>query len=221
MNQEQLRAVRIVQEGVNVLADALVDQLDIAEDVALEIVRELPELTTKLQDGEIGDLYERAISQARRTIDSKTNPKEFYPGHPQHRPMYTTKSVFNAHVAQATAPYVIAITKKIAKDRGLEAPNDVEIKRALAKMDWAKAAYEIQKLPPKPPPGRMRQWFNKYVFGPLGKILDFPYDEVFITLLSLSAAFIMWNAFRDYLGTYGQRVVDVAIWAVEKAAGHR
>ena len=221
MNAEQRKAVIIVQAGVNRLTDALVDEFDIREEDALEIVRELDGLTGKLQAGEIGELHERAMNKARKVIGSAHNPKEYYPGHPQHRPMYTTKSTFNAHVAQATAPYVIAIAKHIAKDRGLDTPSDAEIKRALGQLDWAKAAYEAEKMPNRPPPGRINQWFMKFVFKPLDKILEFPFENAFFLFSTVSAMMMLWTAFSGSLAKYGQPVVDAVIYGVEKLSGYR
>lgn len=218
MNPCQARAIRIVQEGVNALSAELMKEFDISEDDALEIVRELPELTSKLQGGEIHALYEVARSEARRTINSPHNPKEYYPGHPQHQPMYTTKHTFNAHMAQATAPYVVAIAKKIAKDRGLAAPSDAEIKAALKRVDWASAAYEYRTTK-NPNPSKARRWLLKYIFKPLDKFLSFPFEQYFFILSGATMLMMLWKAFGVRLTEHGKPVMDTLIWSIKKMAG--
>lgn len=215
MNPTQARAIHLVTEGVNALSDALVDELDIDEAMALDIVRGLPNLTSELQEGNIKALYERAWSQARKTINSPDNPKEYFFTHPRYQPMTTSPDQFNAHMAQAMSPYVLAIARKIAKDRGLEDPNEADIKKALQSVDWAKAAYEAKSMPKKPPPGKMRQWFNKYIFGPLGKALDLPYEQLFALTVALPAMWMLYHAFWNYTAKYGQPVIDAMIKGVD------
>lgn len=219
MNPCQARAIRIVQEGVNALSMALMDEYDISEEDALEIVRELPEITSKLQAGAVHELYEDARSEARRHINSPHNPKEYYPGHSKYQPMYTTKDTFNAHVAQATAPYVVAIAKKIAKDRNLAEPSEAEIKAALKRVDWAAAAYEF-KTTKNPNPSKARRWLSKYIFKPLDRTLSFPFEQYFFLITSATMIMMMWKAFGgEAASKYGQPVMDRLTWAIRKAAG--
>jgi hypothetical protein len=208
MHPSQERAHQIVAEGVILLSDALVDAYDIDEDEALDIVRDLPDIVTRLQDKQIKELYteaEHSVRQNRANVVDLPNPKEYYPQHPKFMPPITTKHTFNAHMAQAMAPYVNAIAKKIAKDRSLEAPDARTIQSVLEKTDWARAAYEAKRMPPKPPPGRVRQFFTKYIFRPLDKATDkIPFAQVFGLIGATHLLMMLWATFGQNLENIGE-----------------
>jgi hypothetical protein len=193
----------MIERGVTHITDKLLEEFDVDEADALEIVRSLPDLRHKLQHGGIHSLYEEAKKSVAAVVNSPKNPKEYYPGHPGYLPPIATKDVFNEHMAKAMEPYVIAIAKKVAQDRGIQPPNEAAIKRELGRTDWAKAAYEAKRMPRKPPPGKVRLFFNKWVFKPIGKVLDLPLEEVFGLIGASAVIWVMWSTFHERLSEIG------------------
>lgn len=226
MHPSQARAQRIVAEGVTLLSDALIDVDGIDEDEALDIVRNLPDLVDLIQDKRIDELYEVAQHTVRKNRAHHIelpNPKEYYPQHPKFMPPVTTKHTFNAHMAQAMAPYVKAIADKIAKDRSLEAPDARTIQAVLNKTDWARAAYEAKRMPPKPPPGQIKKFFNKYIFQPLDKATDkIPFAKIFGTIGAANVLMLLWASFGQNLENIGEKhlkIMDVYdSWRAQRAA---
>ena len=223
MHPSQARAIRLVEEGINRLSDSLVFEYDIDEVYALDIVRNLPGLTDKLQEGEFKALHEAARRRAKTygVINSPHNPKEYYPGHPKFMPPLTTKDTFNDNMAQAMSPYVIAIARKIALDRGVQAPNEAAVRRVLDHTDWAKAAYEAQRMPKRPSPTRLRRWLARWIFRPLGKIADFPFEHVLGLAGMLPIMWIMWHTFEDRLAQIGEPLVGTVVRFADWRGKHR
>jgi hypothetical protein len=211
MHPSQARAIRLVEEGTNRLTDSLVFEFDMDEVEALDIVRGLPELSDYLQEERFQELYEIARRKVRGVINSPDNPKEYYPGHPQFMPPLTTKDTFNDNMAQAMSPYVLAIARKIAQDRGVQAPNEVAIHRVLKETDWAQAAYEAHKLGKRPPDTALRRWMKKWVGRPLHKIMDFPYEYVFGLAGFGATMWLFWSTFQDQLTQIGEPLVGAFI----------
>jgi hypothetical protein len=203
MHPSQARAIYMIERGVTHLTDKLLEEFDVDEADALEVVRNLPGLRHELQHGGIESLYEVARKNFVGKVNLPDNPKEYYPGHPSFQSPLTTKDKFNEHMADAMEPYVMAIAKKVAKDRGIQPPNEMAIKRELQRMDWAKAAYEAKRMGKKPPPGRVRQFFAKWVFRPLGKLIDLPIEQIFGLLGASSVMWIMWSTFHERLAEIG------------------
>lgn len=211
MHPSQARAIRLVEEGINRLSDSLVFEYDLDEDEALEIVRNLPELTDKLQGGEHRELYEVARRKVRGRINLPYSPKEYYPGHPKFQAPVTSKDTFNDNMAQAMSPYVVAIARKIALDRGVQPPNEAAIRRVLGQTDWSKAAYEAKRMTKRPSPSRLRQWMKKWIGRPLGKVADFPFEHVFGMVGFATTAWIFWHTFNDKLAQLGGPMVGAVI----------
>jgi len=209
MHPSQERAQRVVAEGATLLSDALVDAHGIDEDEAMGIVRDLPDVVNRIQDKKIEELYREATQVVRKGRVDHTNlpdPKEYYPQHPKFMPPVTTKHTFNAHMAQAMAPYVSAIAEKIAKDRNIEAPDTRTIQAVLERTDWARAAYEAKNMPAKPPPGKVKQFFSKYVFRPLDRATDkIPFDKIFGLIGAANVLMLMWGAFGQSLENIGEK----------------
>lgn len=195
---EQELSIRKVERGITVLSDILVREFGLEEDDALEIVRELPDLVDRVQDGDMKGLLAEAVRRApkpRRVVISGDDPDELYPGHPQHMPRITTKTTFNEHVAQAMAPYIKAIMNKVAKDRGLEPPNEKTVEAVLEKTDWARAAYEAKKVN-KRSPSAVKNFVVKYFFRPLDKLSGFG--------VSMVALMSMYMSIRIAFALFGQ-----------------
>lgn len=195
---EQEAALRQVIEGVDTLSHFLMELYDLDEDDALDTVRELPDLVNKIQDNRLRELFEVATKRARpRVIKfNQPNPDEFYPGHPKFMPNITTKSTFNEHMAQALEPYVTSIMRKVAKDRDLKAPEEHVVKALIAQTDWARAAYEAKRMPPKPPPSQLRRFFRKYL-GPLERKLSGATGTLFGLAMSALMLQVMWKVFKN------------------------
>lgn len=206
MNPAQKRAILLVDESVSFLARKLMEEYDVSEDEAIEALYQDPQLVKKVQDGRLEEVY----SDTRvRMIDSPHNPKEFYPGHYAYKAPLTTKDTFNAHVAQAITPYVMAIAKRVAKDRGLEPPNEQEITSLLEKSDWAKAAYEAQRMPKNPSFPRLRQFLSKYIGTPLKKLDEkIPIEKVFALATSGTLMWVIWATFKNHMYEVGRPPVD-------------
>ncbi len=211
MHPSQARAIRLVEEGINRLSDSLVFEYDIDEADALEIVRNLPELTDKLQEGEYRELYEAARRKVHGRVNLPYNPKEYYPGHPKFMPPVTTKDTFNDNMAQAMSPYVVAIARKIALDRGVQPPNEAAIRRVLGQTDWAKAAYEAKRMGKRPSNSRLAQWMRKWIGRPVGKIADFPFEYVFGMVGFTTTMWIFWHTFNDRLAQLGEPLIGAVI----------
>lgn len=194
---EQEAALHQVTEGVDVLSHFLMELYDLDEDDALDTVRELPDLVNKIQDNRLRELFEVAAKRARpRVIKfNQPNPDEYYPGHPKFMPNITTKSTFNEHMAQAIEPFITSIMRKVAKDRGLKAPEENVVKAVIAQTDWARAAYEAKRMPPKPPPSQLRRFFRKYL-GPLERKLSGATGTLFGLAMSALMLQMMWRAFK-------------------------
>jgi hypothetical protein len=211
MHPSQARAIRLVEEGINRLSDSLVFEYDIDEDEALEIVRNLPELTDKIQEGEYRELYEVARRKVHGRVNLPYNPKERFPGHPKFMPPVTSKDTFNDNMAQAMSPYVIAIARKIALDRGVQPPNEAAIRRVLDQTDWSKAAYEAKRMGKRPSNSRLAQWMRKWIGRPVGKIADFPFEYVFGMVGFTTTMWIFWHTFNDRLAQLGEPLIGAVI----------
>ena len=194
----QLKAICYVEEGVSLLTANLMDDFNLEEADALEIVAGLDDVTDKLQEGKIKELYETAKKRYAGVVNARENPKkELYPGHPQYMAPITTEDTFNAHMAQAMTPYILSIAKKIAKDRGIENPNEAEIQMVLKNINWASAAYEAKEIPRNPSFPRIRAFFKKYVFDPLGKATNkVPFDIIFGLAGAGTMTYMLWATFH-------------------------
>lgn len=221
MHPSQARAMFRIERGITHLTDKLLTEFDVDEEEVLEVVRNLPDLNHKLQHGEIAPLYEAAKRKFAGVVNLPDNPKEYFPGHPDFRPPVTTKDTFNEHMAQAMEPYVLAIARKVAKDRGVALPNEAAIKQAVAHTDWARAAYEAKHMPKKPSPGRLRQFFSKYVFRPIGKVADLPLEHVFGLVGAGSVIWIMWATFNDRLSEIGMPLIHTVMRVLDWDANRK
>jgi hypothetical protein len=207
MHPAQIRAIHRVDRGVELLSRMLMQSHSLDEDEALSIIRGLPDVVTRIQEGNLRPLLEQAVKAVpKREMNyfDQSDPKEYYPGHPSFRPPVATKSTFNAHAAQAMTPYVTAIIRRVAKDRNLEAPDEITVKKVLEKTDWARAAYEARQMPKRPPPGKLRQFFTKYIFGPLDKATDkVPLAELFGVIGASTVLYMLWATFGYQLERIG------------------
>lgn len=205
MNPTQLRAIVRLDEQVSILARQLMAEYDLTEDEALELIYESENYVDQIQDGQTGELYEAIVLRAKdRVVNSPHNPKEYYPGHPNFMAPITFPGAFNAHMAQAMAPYAIAIAKKVALDRGLEPPNDQEIIKALEQSDWAKAAYEAKRMPAHPSVQRVRDFLSRYIGKPLGKVTDkIPLAQLFAFATSGTMMWMLWATFKNHIEQVG------------------
>lgn len=198
MHPEQEAAHRQVVEGVDILANSLMRLYDLDEDDALETVRSLPELVDKIQDNKLRELFEVAAKRARPKIvkfNRDENPGEYYPGHPKFMPNITTKTTYNEHVAQAMFPYIKAIMEKTAKDRGIKPPATHVVQAVVEKTDWARAAYEAKRMPPKPPPSQIRRFLKKYL-GPVESRITRSTSTLFGLASSATMLWLAWQAFK-------------------------
>lgn len=208
MLPEQEQAIREVTEGVDILADSLMQLCDLDEEDALTIIRELPDLTSKIQDHKLAELFEaaaRKVKHPRQVTISAENPDEYYPGHPKFMPNITTKSTFNEHFAQAIKPYMGAVLSKIAKDRGLQPPDTRVVNAVIDQTDWARAAYQAKKMPPKPPPSQLRRFFRK-IFKPADRFGSKYVGAIFSAAISAQFIYLVWAAFRHSLEASGGAV---------------
>jgi len=202
MNPEQEAAQRKVAEGVDILVRSLMRLRNLEEDEALETVRNLPDLVNKIQDNKLCELFEAAAKHPQVIKFDQPNPDEYYPGHPKFMPDLTTKTTFNEHVAQALEPYVTAILNKVAKDRGLQPPETRVVKAVIAQTDWARAAYEAKKMPPKPPPSQLRKFFKKYL-GPIESKITGKTATLFGLAMSALMIQMIWQAFGHAVESAG------------------
>ena len=201
MHPAQLKAIRYVDESISFLARKLMAEYDICEDDALELLYDTEDLVDSIQEGHLTEVYKKAKVRA---VNLPNNPKEFYPGHHAYTPPATFPGAFNAHMAQAMSPYVLAIAKKIAKDRGLEPPNEQQVMTALEKTDWAKAAYEAKKMPKYPGLAKVRAFIYKYLGKPLERVTDkIPVDRMFGLVASSAVMWVIWTTFKDRLESIG------------------
>lgn len=199
MHPEQERAIEEVALRADRLSDLVMKVCDCNEDTALETIQELPDIVNRLQDNKMQELLIEAVKKVPRrplpAYDTPISKHELYPGHPNFLPPIATKDTFNAHVAQAMAPYVKAVVDRVARDRELAPPNLKVIEAVLEKTDWARAAYEVKRMPPKPPPGKLHQFFKKYVFTPLDKVTDkIPLAAFWGTIGAAQILLILWTA---------------------------
>lgn len=202
MNPAQQRAILLVDESISFLAQKLMQEYDVAEEEALEVLQEEPELVTKIQNGQLDEIYSNTKI---RMVDMPNNPKEFYPGHYAYKAPLTTPDTFNAHVAQAISPYVLAIAKRVAKDRGLEPPSEQEIVRLLEKSDWSRAAYEAKTMTKNPSFPKLRAFLTKYVARPLKKLDDkIPLEKLFGLATSSTMMWIIWATFKSRMYDIGK-----------------
>ena len=198
---EQEQAIELVERGVLLLSDTLVDRLDVEEDTALEIVRGLPGLVDRIQDGDMAGLLKEAAYRARhpkRVVMSGPDPDEVHPGHKRYMPQVTTKTSYNERMAQAMTPYVTAIATKIASDRGIQAPNTHTIEAVLKKTDWARAAYDAKTVSPRNP-SKVRNFVRKYFFRPLDAISKhgISMNAILVATISLKIVFVLFKQYTD------------------------
>lgn len=196
---EQEQAIELVERGVLLLSDMLVDRLDVEEDTALEIVRGLPGLVDRIQDGDMAGLLKEAAYRARhpkRVVMSGPDPDELYPEHKRYMPQVTTKTSYNERMAQGMTPYVTAIATKIASDRGIQAPDTHTIEAVLKKTDWARAAYDAKTVSPRNP-SKVRNFVRKYFFRPLDAISKHgvSMSAVLVATLTLKLIFAMFKQY--------------------------
>jgi len=196
---EQEQAIELVERGVLLLSDTLVHRLDVEEDVALDIVRGLPGLVDRIQDGDTAALLKEAAYRARhpkRVVMSGPDPDELYPEHKNYMPQATTKTSYNERMAQAMTPYVKAIATKIASDRGIQAPNTHTIEAVLKKTDWARAAYDAKTVSPRNP-SKVRNFVRKYFFRPLDAISKHgvSMSAILVSTLTLKLVFALFKQY--------------------------
>lgn len=177
MHPQQAQAIDEVVLRADKLSDLVMRVCGCEEDVALDTIQAIPDIVNRLQDNDMKGLLVEAVKKVapqELTVYRPPDPPahEYYPGHPKFHPLITTKDAFNAHVAQAMAPYVKAIVDRVARDRELASPDLKTVEALLEKTDWARAAYEAKQMPSKPPPGKIHQFFKKYLFTPLDKLTD-------------------------------------------------
>ena len=197
---EQEQAIEQVEKGINLLSDTLVDRLDVEEDAALEIVRGLPGLVDRIQDGDMVGLLKEAAYRARhprRVVMSGPDPDELYPEHKNYMPRVTTKTTYNEHMAKAMTPYVTAIATKIAHDRGVVAPDTHTITAVLEKTDWARAAYDAKTVTPRNP-SKVREFVRKYFFRPLDAVSKhgISMNAILVASISLQLVFALFKQYK-------------------------
>jgi len=111
------------------------------------------------------------------------------------------------------SPYVKAVVDRVAKDRELEPPDLKTIEAVLEKTDWARAAYEAKKMPPKPPPSKLRQFFKKYVFGPLDAVTDkVPLAHFWGYIGAAQILLILWTALGGTLARVERAGAPVKVY---------
>jgi hypothetical protein len=209
MNPAQERAIQQVDEGISLLARRLMVEYDLSEDEALALLYQEDKLVDMIQEEKLEEIFSNTKV---RVVDSPKNPKEYYPGHHAFIPPLTTTDTFNAHMAQALSPYVLAIAKKIAKDRDVEAPNEQEIIKVLNQTDWAKAAYEAKKMPSKPSFPRLRAFLSKYIGKPIQKTFDkIPIDAVLAMAASGTIMWLIWTTFKNHVEQVGSPPGDLLL----------
>lgn len=117
---------------------------------------------------------------------------------PDHMAPITTKSVFNQQMAQAVTPYVTAIADKIAEERGLKPPDKYAIEKVLEKVDWTRAAYELNGLGKKPPKSQLIKFLEKYIWNPLDRAFDrIPFKAMWVAISGISAAYMIYASFAS------------------------
>ena len=199
MHPEQVEAIRIVSEGVDRLADALCKHCDLCEDDALDIVRDLPDLVVGLQAGDHERLIQEAVRRVKRPKNLKfdaPDPDEKYPFHPKFRPKVTTPTTFNEHFSQAAKPHIVAILKRIAKDRNLEEPDSRTVQAVLDNIDWAKAAYEAKQLPENPTKQQIKRVIKK-LWSPVAKAVDFlPFEWAWYAILGTATSIYLFKMLK-------------------------
>jgi hypothetical protein len=221
---EQELAINRVHRGINILTDLLVEVCEADETQVLETLYAIPDLTDKIHEGKLGELFEGA---RRQIIRFNADPKEPAPFDPNYMAPLTTKATFNSHAAQAMTPYAKAVLDKIAKDRGLKAPDAKTIEAVLEKTDWARAAYETKQMPPTPPPSMIRKFFMKYVFKPLdrfsGIAIPLAYIASLIVGIRVAKAFWgNWKTVAQILDATGQgglaqkRMQQASNWGINR-----
>lgn len=139
-------------------------------------------------------LVRKALREAvhpRKIVFGKTEKDKFHPDSPNYLPKFTTTEAFNEHVASAVEPHAINLIKYISKERGLAAPSDTQIKKAVHSVDWAEAAYFTKDGAPSPT--KLRLFLKKYIATPLSKVvMGFPAEEVIFAVQSLAMAKAMY-----------------------------
>ncbi len=196
---EQEQAIQKVERGVTLLSDTLVDRFDIEEDVALDIIRDIPNLVDRVQDDEFPGLLREAVTKARhpkRVVMSGPDPDEMYAGHRTFVPRITTKSTYNEHMAQSMTPYVKAIAEKVAEDRGVAAPDTKTIEAVLRKTDWARAAYDAKSISIRNP-SKVRNFVAKYLVRPIDAVAKHG-TAVYAILMGAMSIRIVLALFRSY-----------------------
>lgn len=211
MHPSQRKVIRYVEETVNFFAASLMDEYDLEEEEALELIAGVPNFTDRIQEGDLEGLYEDTRKIV-RVVNSPDNPKELYPNHPAYMPPMVFKETFNDHMSQAMAPYVAAIAKKVAKDRGLAEPDEKEIKEALKQTDWAKAAYEAKKMPKYPGLAKIKDFFIKYIGKPIDKATDkIGLSRIFALATAGLMMHILWSTFSQQVEDIGSPPFKAAI----------
>lgn len=207
MHPTQRNVILMVDESISLLSRRLMQEYDICEDDALDILRDTENLTDDIQEGNLDEVYKKAKVRA---VNLPNNPREYYPGHHAFMPPLTFSGTFNQHMAQALTPYAKAIAKKIALDRGIEQPSTKEMEQALAQVDWAKAAYEAQKI--KKNPGKIRSFLRKYFAAPIGKVTDkIQVERLFAMATAGTMMWLLWTTFKNHLHQIGSPPGDVLL----------
>lgn len=177
MHWEQREVLETAGRRIEQLVYLLVrDGLE--EDDALAVVRGTPDieyLASTQPAGELfGQLFEAKRAKRPQTLVFDKEDPQFQkpPEHKDFMPNVTTPAVFNAQMAQASTPYVLAIANRIAEERGLEKPDDRIIKRVMKKIDWTKAAYEMKGMEPRPPKGKVIRFLDKIIFDPVDRAIN-------------------------------------------------
>jgi signal recognition particle subunit SEC65 len=199
MHPEQEQEIRVIAEEMDQLALSLCKHYGIDEDEGLDIVRELPGLVGKLQDRDYAGLVQEAAKRIRRPKNLKfdaPDPDEKYPFHPKFRPRVTTPTTFNEHFSQAAKPYIVAVMRRIAKDRNLEEPDAKTIQAVIDNIDWAKAAYEARSLPENPTKQQLKRVMKK-LWAPVEKVLDIvPFEWAWHALLGTAVAIYFFKMLK-------------------------
>lgn len=172
--------------------------------------RVFEEIVFNLQ--ERGYTQEEAVSMARsrNLMEAVKKPKKIefdtrntqidkYPEHPDYMPPVTTRAAFNRHMSQAISPYVTSIAGKVASERNLAPPNEQAIQRVLEKVDWTKAAYELNGLGKKPTKNKLEKFIDTYIVDPIDTFISkYKFKKWWPLVTSLQTMYVIYNVLAAY-----------------------
>lgn len=218
MHVEQREVLETARRHIEQLV-ILLRRKGLSEEDALAIVRGVPKIEERAAYETAGTLYEdlfEAPVRSQRMSFDKEDPAFHHP--PEHRefmPNVTTPSVFNAQMAQASTPYVLAIANRVAEERGLEKPDERVIKRVLRKVNWSKAAFEMKGMAPRPPKSKTIKFLDKWIFDPVDRAVEGLYiKRVWPVMTGVMTPILLYTA----LATHIHQLRAPAQWLAQKSA---